>query len=50
MHLARLTTAVVAAALLASGCTQGSAASRAEPVPPSTVEPPPVTRQVRRAG
>ena len=27
MHLARLTTAVVAAAQLVSGCTQGSAAS-----------------------
>ena len=40
MHLARLTTAVVAAALLVSGCTQGSAASGGPSPSPSS---PPVT-------
>ena len=40
MHLARLTTAVVAAALLVSGCTQGSAASGGSSPSPSS---PPVT-------
>ena len=40
MHLARLTTAVVAAALLVSGCTQGSAAS---PDPSASTSKPPVT-------
>ena len=47
MHLARLTTAVVAAALLVSGCTQGSAAT-AGSVPVARRAP--GDRQVRRAG
>ncbi len=40
MHLARLTTAVVAAALLVSGCTQGNAATEGSSPSPSS---PPVT-------